>query len=115
MADTRIRFTAVLLAAITVNGLTQDTSRPLPSLALLAVGEHALRIISPAVLELSLVIAKKPDPAPVEQWNFVTDDGKLRLPAAKEFSVRVNGTSRGMKSVGFRRHPLCSPLRQRDD
>src|SRR3954464_11006782 len=35
-----------------------------------APGAHQLRVLSPTLLELTLITTKQPDPSPVEQWNF---------------------------------------------
>lgn len=86
----------------------------LPSLALPELGAHELRAITPAVLELSLVTTKLPDPAPVTQWNFVAGEGELRPPAVDQFVVRTNGQAAAVKAVGFRRRALYAPLRVRD-
>src|SRR4051794_8043998 len=64
-----------------------------PTLELPVPGAHQLRIISPTVLELTLVTSKARDPAPIERWNLVTTNGQLHLPDAKEFAVSVAGQS----------------------
>ena len=86
----------------------------LPSLALPEVAAHELRVITPTVLELTLVTTKQPDPAPVEQWNFVYGEGQLKLPSVTQFAVRTNDSPVTIKSVGFRRRVLYAPLRKRD-
>jgi len=83
-------------------------------LAMPMVGAHQLRILSPTLLELTLITTKKPDPATVTVWNFVGSDGKPRLPDAKEISVQVDGKSDAVSSVGFKRRVLYAPLKQRD-
>jgi len=45
--------------------LSDDASLTLP-----AVGSYQLRIITPSVLELTLITKKDPDPAKLETWNF---------------------------------------------
>ena len=82
---------------------------PLP-----AVGWNELRIVSPSVLELTLVTTKPPDPAPVQQWNFVHGEGELRLPRPGEFAVTANGRSVPVERVGFKRRVLYAPLKGRD-
>src|ERR1700744_2417860 len=83
-------------------------------IAMPVVGAHQLRILSPTLLELTLITTKEPDPAPVRQWNFVDANGKLNLPGAKEFAVQIEGKSDAVKSVGFKRRVLYAPLKQRD-
>jgi hypothetical protein len=78
------------------------------------VGNHELRILTPTLLELFLVTTKAPDPARVTEWDFVDEKFKLRLPAATEFAVEVNGAKVDVESVGFRRRVIYAPLKQRD-
>lgn len=77
-------------------------------------GAHELRVLSPSILELTLITTKKPDPASVTEWNFVESDGKAHLPAADEFSVSVDGKADAVKVVGFKRRVLYAPLKKRD-
>lgn len=98
------------LGAINVRAGAADA----PSLALPEVGAYELRLITPSVLELTLVTTKAPDPAPVTSWNFVAGEGELRLPATNLFEVRTNGVVIPIKAIGFRRRPLYAPLRVRD-
>src|SRR5438128_10562184 len=60
-------------------------------LTLPPVGARQLRILSPSVLELTLVTTKPPDPARPQQWDFVGADLQLHLPAPTEFRVSVGG------------------------
>jgi hypothetical protein len=83
-------------------------------MALPSVGSHELRILSPTVLELSLVTTKDPDPATVTTWNFVGPNYSLSLPAVSEFQVLANGSPIAVTEVGFRRRPLYAPLKTRD-
>jgi len=77
------------------------------------VGAHELRIVSPHLLELTLITTKQQD-ADVTVWNFVGSDGKASLPDAKEFSVTVDGKDDVVKAVGFKRRVLYAPLKERD-
>src|SRR5437868_1139503 len=83
-------------------------------LAMPAVGAHELQIISPTLIEVTLITTKKPDPAPVTVWNFVGSEAKARLPSEKEFSVLVDGRSNAVKAIGFKRRALYAPLKERD-
>src|ERR1043165_4966892 len=76
------------------------------SLALPALGAHELRVLSPSVLELTLVTTKQPDPARPEQWDFVDPNFQLRLPGRQEFSVSVADQKVPVESVGFKRRVL---------
>jgi len=82
-------------------------------LALPKVGDHTLRILSPNVLELSLVTTKSPD-AHGETWDFVTEEGALRLPPTSHFRVLIDGKEGKVEAVGFRRRVLYAPLKPRD-
>jgi len=80
----------------------------------LPVGFSQLRVISPDVLELTLVTTKKPDPARPDQWDFVDERNQSRLPAAQQFTVLADGKTIDAKSVGFKRRVLYAPLKHRD-
>jgi hypothetical protein len=88
-------------------------TNPSPS-QMLAIGTHELRVLSPTLLELTLVTTKKPDPAPVEQWNFADREGRPRLPNPKALLVLVDGKTNALKTLGFKRRVLYAPLKQRD-
>jgi hypothetical protein len=77
-------------------------------------GDHALRIVSPNVLELTRLSIKRPDPAQMDVWNFVDSSGNASLPAANSFNVTINGQPATVTAVGFRRRPLYAPLALRD-
>src|SRR6185503_10642368 len=78
------------------------------------VGWNKLRVVSPTVLELTLVTTKDRDPAPVQQWNFVRGEGDLRLPNVAAFKVIGNGKTVPVERVGFKRRVLYAPLKKRD-
>jgi hypothetical protein len=78
------------------------------------VGSHQLRVLAPTLLELTLVTAKPPDPAPVSQWDFVDARGQARLPEAGQFAVSADGRPIRIMRIGFKRRVLYAPLRQRD-
>src|SRR6185436_8027345 len=77
------------------------------------VGWNELRIVSPTVLELTLITTKQPDPAPVEQWDFVHGEGRLQPPKPGEFEVRADNKGMTVSKVGFKRRVLYAPLKQR--
>lgn len=83
-------------------------------LKLPAVGARQLRVIMPTVLELTLITTKPPDPAPVQEWNFVSPGGEAHLPAPRQFEVLAAGTRIEVSHVGFKRRVLYAPLKQRD-
>jgi hypothetical protein len=87
-------------------------------------GFHELRLLTPQTLELTLVTGKKPDPARLEQWDFIDAKGEPHLPAAKQFEVSV-GSMAGKEAsrttstievagIGFKRRVLYAPLKQHD-
>ena len=73
-----------------------------------------MRCLSPAVLELTLITTKQPDPAFPDQWNFVDRDNHLHLPATNEFVVTIAGTNIPVAAIGFKRRVLYAPLKQSD-
>jgi hypothetical protein len=77
-------------------------------------GSSQLTILSPNVLELSLVTTKRPHPAPIEQWNFVDDKGAVHLPSVSEFTVKVGEKPLSVSAVGFKRRVLYAPFKKRD-
>jgi hypothetical protein len=83
-------------------------------LALPRVGDAQLRIITPTVLELTLVTTKAPDPAPVAPLDFVGENFAVHLPEANRLVVRVDGRGEPIRHVGFKRRVLYAPLKRRD-
>lgn len=89
-------------------GITGDNPLAMP-----AVGDHGLRVLSPVMLELTFITTKPPD-AGVKQWDLVTADAALQLPAVNTFMVTANGAATAVKSAGFKRRVLYAPLANRD-
>jgi hypothetical protein len=79
-----------------------------------AVGDHALRVLTPTLLELREITTKAPDPAPATSWNFVNAAGQSTAPSASQFTVTVGGTTVAATAVGFRRRVLYAPLKTYD-
>ena len=79
-------------------GLIDDNTLRLP-----VPGDHGLRIISPSVLELTMITAKEPDPAPVAEWNFVGPNYQFHPPALTDFVVTVGGRRVDITATGFKR------------
>lgn len=78
-------------------------------LALPNVGDYELRILSPTLLELTLINTKQPDPAHVSSWDFVGSNFVPDLPAASEFAVTKDGQLVAITAVGFKRRVLSAP------
>jgi hypothetical protein len=83
-------------------------------LRLPAVGSYQLRIISPALLELTYVTAVKQGAERPEQWDFAKRDGPVQLPAPDEFTVTAEGKRVAVKGVGFKRRALYAPFKHWD-
>src|SRR6185369_6883705 len=104
-----------LLLILLCRGRAEDLKLPdEPTLQLPRPGAFQLRVLSPTILEMTLVTTKQPDPAPVSGWNFVNTNGQLHLPDAKEFVVNAAGAQIPVLAVGFKRRVLYAPLKQRD-
>jgi hypothetical protein len=84
------------------------------NLILAAVGDHALRVLSPTLLELRQITTKAPDPATVSTWNLVDANGNPISPAPTRFTVTVGGQTVAVTSVGFRRRVFYAPLKTYD-
>jgi hypothetical protein len=78
-------------------------------LALPNVGDFQLRIVSPTVLELTLINTKDPALPRVSAWDFVGDNYAPHLPAASEFAVTKDGQTVPVVAVGFKRRVLSAP------
>jgi hypothetical protein len=79
-----------------------------------AVGDHALRVISPTLLELRQITTKEPDPARVTSWDFVDANTNFVAPALTQFVVTANGQPVNVVGVGFKRRVFSVSKRQRD-
>jgi len=79
-----------------------------------SVGDHALRVLTPTLLELREITTKAPDPAAATRWNFVNAAGQSTAPSASQFHVTVGGTTVAATAVGFRRRVLYAPLKTYD-
>jgi hypothetical protein len=77
------------------------------------VGAHQLRILSPIVLELSLVTTKEQSSPHSSQWDFV-EGAKTALPGPKEFIVTAGERAVPVQEIGFRRRVVYAPLKPRD-
>ena len=83
-------------------------------LALPAPGDNQLRVLSPTLLELTLVTAKQPNPATITDWNLVDASGNFVAPALTDLTVTANGSPVSATGLGFKRRALHAPLKVRD-
>lgn len=92
-----------------------DGSRPEAETLSIAppVGVTELRILTPSMLELTLVNTKANIRARPEQWDFV-QRRQTNLPTTNQFVVTANGQPIPIAAVGFKRRVLYAPLAQRD-
>src|SRR4051812_28924431 len=113
MLRTRLLAGSVVVACLCCSSARQEVlisdGNPL---AMPPVGAHQLRVLSPDLLELTLITTKKRDPATATIWNFADSNGKAHLPAENQFSVQVDGKNDAVKSVGFKRRVLYAPLKE---
>jgi hypothetical protein len=84
------------------------------SLALPQIGEHRLRILTPTILELTLITTRKNESSPVSEWDFVGPKFAPKIPDPAQFRVLVDGKQVAVQRVGFKRRPLYAPLNARD-
>src|SRR5207237_6291635 len=73
-----------------------------------------LRVLSPLLLELTLITTKQPDPSRVTQWDFIDGGGGLRLPSKEEFAVTAGGKTIAIERIGFKRRVIYAPFKKRD-
>ena len=93
-------------------GFTPETGMDLLSPP--QIGAHQLLILSPTVLELSLVTTKERSAKRAGQWDFVAGGTKLNLPGSGDFSVTAGEQVIPVQEVGFRRRVVYAPLQPRD-
>lgn len=83
-------------------------------LRLPAVGSYHLRIITPALLELTYVSDVKQGADRPGGWDFVNRQGQVELPAPKAFVVTAGGKNIDVSGVGFKRRVLYAPFKRWD-
>src|SRR4051812_6960486 len=83
-------------------------------LVLPQVGAYQTRLLSPTILELTLITTKKSPIAQVSQWDFVNSKFEPRLPKPESFLVSVLNKPASVRRVGFKRRVLYAPFKQRD-
>jgi hypothetical protein len=94
---------------IGLSGLVQAAENPL---AMPAVGTNMLRVLSPTLLELTVIGTRAPDP---DGLDYLTTERFQALGlSAQDFVVRVGSQSQPVEVLGFKRRALYAPLRLRD-
>jgi hypothetical protein len=77
-------------------------------------GFHELHVLSPTVLELTLITTKAAVTNRLSEWNFVPEQGAPTLPAPAKFTVLADGKAIPIARVGFKRRVIYAPLKVRD-
>ena len=88
--------------------ITDDQPLVLPQ-----VGAYQTRLLSPTILELTLITTKKSPTAQV-LVDFVNSKFEPRLPKPESFLVSVLNKPASVRRVGFKRRVLYAPFKQRD-
>src|SRR5262249_4772721 len=70
------------------------------------VGDSALHVLTPNLLEVVLINTKDPSTSSVSQWDLVDGSAQFQAPAASSFVVTVDGQPITVSAVGFKRRPL---------
>lgn len=84
------------------------------SLGMPRPGEHNLRILSPALLELTMISSRPEAAEALKPWDFVGPEFKLELPPASAFQVLAGDSEIPVLKIGFKQRPLYAPLKRRD-
>src|SRR5262245_1393273 len=109
----RVLLGAAMLFALKSSAADLQLSDADP-LRLPSVGSYQLRIISPALLELTYVTGVRQGAERPEQWDLVNRNGQIQLPALDEYAVTANGKRVAVKGVGFKRRVLYAPFKRWD-
>ncbi len=91
-----------------------DSEMDYTNLVVPSVGDHALRVLTPTLLELRQLNTKAPDPAAVVGWNLVDANNQFISPPPSEFAVTADGKAVVVAAVGFRRRVFYAPLKTYD-
>jgi Glycosyl hydrolase family 9/Cellulase N-terminal ig-like domain len=105
---------SVAMGATIAGAAPTDSEMDYTNLVVPAVGDHALRVLTPTILEVRQLNTKAPDPAIIASWNLVDSSGNFKAPAVGEFTVLVDGQPVAVTGVGFRRRVFYAPLKTYD-
>lgn len=104
-----------LAGAVTGVALAAEINDPGATiLQLPVVGDHQLRVLSPQLLELTLITTKAAKAPTVDIWNFIESGRLAHLPVTNDFRVRVGDREVAVTAVGFKRRPVYAPLHPYD-
>lgn len=105
----------LVFAHLTFRGSSEPVAvlREPNALGLPAIGSTSLIVLSPQVLELTLVNTKAPNAERVTSWDFVQSFA-LSLPDVQSLIVTADSEPVRIEALGFRRRPLFAPLKKRD-
>lgn len=109
------KFLIVLIACAGCTGKASSEDLPIRDdqpLQLAQVGASGLRILTPTVLELTLITTAA-EGGKVSEWDFVKDN-TFHPPDPSEFRVLAGETELPVAEIGFKRRPIYAPLKQRD-
>ena len=84
------------------------------SLEISPIGAQWITVLSPKILQLTLISTKAPDPERVRQWDFIGANSARNLPEPEAFETTVDGQNVPVLRVGFMRRVLYAPLLGRD-
>ena len=73
-------------------------------------GDYTLHVITPTLLELKVINTAPVNTTTPTSLNVVDASYNFLAPATGLFAVTANGSSVGVKAVGFKRRPLYAPL-----
>ncbi|HEY3854009.1 MAG TPA: glycoside hydrolase family 9 protein [Verrucomicrobiae bacterium] len=78
------------------------------------VGSFQLRVITPKLLELTLITTKPADPAPVSHWDFADANNQPHLPDPAKIQVTSAARDIAVTNLGFKRRVLFASSVKRD-
>ena len=80
-----------------------------PTLQIPNIGDNALHILSPNVLELVFINTAPPNSSRVDSWNWVGRKGNFEGTDFSSVQVVINGQTNSATVIGFKRRPLYAP------
>ena len=112
-----MKLNRVVLAGLLLGGTSAFAGleiRDDPSIAMPVPGAYRLHVITPDLLELTLITTKPSIEGRVTAWDFVDAAGGLHLPPPAALAATIGGERADIQALGFKRRVLFAPLRKRD-